>query len=225
MIIHKGTDVVAAWTFLVAGCCEDDERPGRWHAALDVVAESAARMADVELLCFPFVATLRSRDTEGQLCPSTFDADSIVEIMETLRERIAANGASFGRVAVQGSAVVHAPAGQSRTLPGVLGIDCALRSFGTALSVWTRADVWLPFTLTARAQPVVAALNAPRLRAALEAIEAIVGQPGYGEDTRFAHIDGYELRNHHVRGEILDLQDMGNDESWIAERWPEPEPA
>lgn len=91
--------------------------------------------------------------------------------------------------------------------------------------MWTRADVWLPFTLTARAQPVVAALNAPRLRAALEAIEAIVGQPGYGEDTRFAHIDGYELRNHHVRGEILDLQDMGNDESWIAERWPEPEPA
>ena len=145
--------------------------------------------------------------------------------MEWLRERITANGAAFGRVAVQGSAVVYAPAGQSRTLPGVLGIDCALRSFGTALTVWTRADVWMPFTLTAQAQPVVAALNAPRLCAALEAIEAVVGQPGYGEDTRFAHIDGYQLRNHHVRGEILDLQDMGYDESWIAERWPEPEPA
>lgn len=55
MIIHKGTDVVAAWTFLVAGRCDDAERPGRWHAALDVVAECAARVAEVDLLCAPIV--------------------------------------------------------------------------------------------------------------------------------------------------------------------------
>ncbi len=224
MIIHKGTDVVAAWTFLVAGRCDDAERPRRWQAALDVVAECAARVAEVDLLCAPIVATLRIGDTEGHLSPSTFEADAIVEVVKQLHERITTNGAAFGRIAVQGSSVVHAPSGERRTLPGVLGIDCALRSFGTALTVWTRADVWLPFALTARPQAAVASLNAPRLRAALEAIEAIVGQPGYGEDTRFAHIDGYELRNHEVRGEVLDLQDMGYDESWIAERWPEPDP-
>ncbi len=86
------------------------------------------------------------------------------------------------------------------------------------------ANVWLPFNVNAQAQRAISELNGPRLRAALKAIETIVGQPGYGEDTRFAHIDGYELTNHEVRGEILDLQDMGYDESWIAERWPEPDP-
>ncbi|MEZ4462934.1 MAG: hypothetical protein R3F43_00075 [bacterium] len=91
--------------------------------------------------------------------------------------------------------------------------------------MWTRADVWLPFTVNAQPQPEVAALNAPRLRAALEAIEVIVGNPAFAEDSRFAKVDGYELRNHVVRGDVLDLQDMGYDESWIAERWPDPDPA
>ncbi len=114
---------------------------------------------------------------------------------------------------------------ENRVLSDVFGVDCVVTSHSTTITAWTRSDIWMPYNVMAQSQSMVAMLNAPRLRAALEAIERIVGSPGFAEDSPFAKVDGYELRNHIVRSDVLDLQDMGYDESWIAEHWPEPDPS
>ncbi len=225
MIIFRGTDRVGSWTFMANGRGPNVDAAARWDGALAAVGHVGRCLEEAGLMVPPLAAQLRLGDATTYLNPVAVQATSRDELVEQTMHHLVAAQSSFGCLEIDGRTEVVSGSGERRLLPDAIGVDCTVETFGTAITLWTRSDVWLPFTLTAQPQAAVAAANAPRLRAALEAIEAIVGQPGYGEDTRFAHIDGYELRNHHVRGEILDLQDMGYDESWIAERWPEPEPA
>ena len=225
MIIFRGTDRIGSWTFMANGRGPIVEAAARWHDALAAVGHVGRCVEAAGLMVPPLAAKLRLGGAATYLNPVAVQATSLDELAEQAKHHLAGAQFSFGCLEIDGRTDVVSGTGERRLLPDAIGLDCTVEAFGTAITLWTRSDVWLPFTLTAQPQAAVAALNAPRLRAALEAIEAIVGKPGFGEDTRFAHIDGYELRNHHVRGEILDLQDMGYDESWIAERWPEPDPA
>jgi hypothetical protein len=145
------------------------------------------------------------------------------ELPGTVEELVALGGRQDGHISIDGRAKVLGR-DEGRVLEGVIELTCVVWTDDVYITLSTRSDVWMPYNLMAQSQWEVAELNAPRLRAALEAIEQIVGKPGYAEDSRFAKVDGYELLNHIVRGVVLDLQDMGYDESWIIERWPEPDP-
>ena len=62
--------------------------------------------------------------------------------------------------------------------------------------VATWCDAWMPADLFARAQPDVHRQNAPRLRRALEELEALLGCRGDGAETHaLADPRGYELTN------------------------------
>jgi hypothetical protein len=224
MILRDGTRFVACWGFSTdppVPSANDDWRT-RWHSAIELLLSAGLRLHAQQLMEAPLEAKLRIGGADGHLNPIVLQAESVADVARLALQLVAAQQFAPGSLEVRGLSVVANAAHEERALPGVVGLDCSVYEFGSGMSVWTLADIWMPYNLMAQPQPVVAALNAPRLRAALEAIEQIVGKPGYAEDSRFAKVDGYELRNHIVRGDVLDLQDMGYDESRIVERWPEP---
>lgn len=70
----------------------------------------------------------------------------------------------------------------------------ALQRF--AVEVNTQSDAWLPCTLRGEPQPDVHAANAPRLTAALEQIERLLGAPPVWENTPYAVVEKFKLKNH-----------------------------
>ncbi len=226
MNLVYGTRFVASWSFVIGPApTATDEWQVRWHAAIALFCAAAARLHEQRLLEAPLAATLRIGEAEGHLNPIVLHAESMDALAQAALSHISAKQFAPGSLEVQGLTMVISGSGEERALPGVLGLDCSVYEFGSTLAVWTLSDIWMPYNLMAQSQEMVAMKNAPRLRAALEAIEQIVGSPGVAEDSRFAKVDGYELRNHIVRGDVLDLQDMGYNESRIVERWPEPDPS
>jgi len=77
-----------------------------------------------------------------------------------------------------------------------------VEAYTPIISINTRSDVWLPYSLLAKPQQELAARNAPRLKAALEAVETRVGAKGTSDYNDYAVIDGYTLRN--VTSDISD---------------------
>jgi hypothetical protein len=103
-----------------------------------------------------------------------------------------------------------------RRLPDVVGVR-ALMLAGASVWVSTWCDAWLPYDLRGRAQPEIVALNAPRLKAALEQIEEAIGFTALTGQSKFSRADGHDLRNPlDIDGDPLDLDLLGYDESWIA---------
>jgi hypothetical protein len=229
LILVSGTRFVASWSFLTPPAPTPPGGPSewkeRWSSAIELSRAACDRLHEQRLLEAPLAAALRIGDAEGYLNPIVLHADSVAALLQLTFRHVEAKEFAPGRVEVRGLSVVLSGSGEERALPGVLGISCAVRDLHSALSVWTLSDVWMPYSLMAQSQWAVAEFNAPRLRAALEAIEQVVGSPGFSEDSRFAKVDGYELRNYIVRGDVVDLQDMGYDESRIVESWPEPDPS
>ncbi|MBP8807555.1 MAG: hypothetical protein KBG48_00760 [Kofleriaceae bacterium] len=223
MILARGTASIAVWHFSlkVPTPLPSFEKP--WEAAIAATGEACRLLSKLSLLTYPM--EVESFFGVGPSYPpsQTRSVDAEGDLAASLTDLAAAGGYVAGDLRVDGRAEVHG-VHASRLLDDVVRLKCVVAGFDTYLSLSTRSDIWMPYNLMAQPQSEVAELNAPRLRAALEAIEQIVGKPGYAEDSRFAKVDGYELRNHIVRGDVLDLQDMGYDESWIADRWPEPDP-
>lgn len=104
---------------------------------------------------------------------------------------------------IRGEGTVFDAAGTPVPLPDVMWIAC-----GTAdhhiLTVGTQCDAWLPATLRAEPQPEVWRRNAPRLEAALRALEERLGlELEWDEVSRYAVNKGYHLVNHSAAdGEI-----------------------
>jgi len=229
LILVSGTRFVAFWSFLTPPAPTPPVGPSgwqeRWRSAIELSRAACDRLHEQRLLEAPLAAALRIGDAEGYLNPFVLHADSVAALLQLTFRHVEAKEFAPGRVEVRVLSIVLSGSGEERALPGVLGISCAVRDLHSALSVWTLSDIWMPYNLMAQSQWAVAEFNAPRLRAALEAIEQVVGSPGFSEDSRFAKVDGYELRNYIVRGDVVDLQDMGYDESRIVESWPEPDPS
>ncbi len=102
-----------------------------------------------------------------------------------------------------------------RRLPDVVGVR-ALMLMGASIWVSTWCDAWLPYDLRGRAQPEIRALNAPRLKAALEEMEKAIGFTAVTGQSRFSLPDGHYLNNPlDIDGEPLDLDLFGYDDSWI----------
>jgi hypothetical protein len=198
MILREGTRFVACWGFPTdppAPSANADWRT-RWHSAIELLLSAGQRLHAQQLMEAPLDAKLRIGGADGHLNPIVLQAESVADVARLALHLVAVQQFAPGSLEVRGLSVV----------------------------VWTLSDVWMPYSLMAQSQWAVAEFNAPRLRAALEAIEQVVGSPGFSEDSRFAKVDGYELRNYIVRGDVVDLQDMGYDESRIVESWPEPDP-
>jgi hypothetical protein len=227
MIVARGTEHVGSWHFRLN---PDDSDEGMtstssgWLRALRAMEAICHATARDGLLSFPLQVKVFF-GVGPSYPPARVLAVSTEEELRAAMLSLVQSGGDFDwDLEVLAQSSVFSLSGQ-RWQKDVFGIDCAFTRASITVTAWTRADIWMPYNLMAQPQWSVAELNAPRLRAALEAIERIVGKPGYAEDSRFAKVDGYELRNHIVRGDVLDLQDMGYDESWIVERWPDPDPA
>ncbi|MEZ4462939.1 MAG: hypothetical protein R3F43_00100 [bacterium] len=220
MNICIGSRWVGKWSYLLPEDEHQDDPLRQWERLTPAALAVFDRLFSDRLLQCPLFLTLWEIGRPPQFTRSVveqwkFVTPTISSLLTGVRQ--------WGTLDIHGSSVIASPLGE-RALQGVLGLTVAAESFGNSISIWTRSDVWMPYDLQARPHPEVAALNAPRLKAALEAVERMLGVTALSEDTRFAKVDGYELRNHTAFGDVLDLQDMGYDESWIAERWPDPDP-
>jgi hypothetical protein len=104
---------------------------------------------------------------------------------------------------VRGEGTILDAAGAKVRLPDVMWIECGTLDHHI-ITVGTQCDAWLPATLRAEPQPEVWRHNAPRLEAALRAIEARLGiEMRWDRVTRYAVNEGYHLVNHSdVDGEI-----------------------
>ena len=226
MIIARGSDSVGCWHFPVEEENCNAAARERWQRALRLLEAAAALGEAQELVVYPVQAVLVTGRAKGAPPPLVVQVATSADLGAALDAMVAQRDFAFGDVELNSESVIYAPSGR-RTLAGVFELECHVLGYDAYLTVSTRADVWLPFDLLARPQPMVARMNAPRLQLTLAGIELAVGAAGFAEDTRFAHRDRYTLRNHrvhgNVHGDVLDLQDMGYDESWIVERWPEPE--
>ncbi len=222
MNIGDGSDYVGAWTFLLPKVAPSQPST-EWRRIADMTRAALSHLLDQALLQFPLAVTSETRaERELQITTDLIAVpEELAPWVEVLRGR-----QQLGALEISGKSIVESPRGD-RALDGVLGVSIAVMPYGSSIGVWTLSDVWLPYDLNGRPQPIVSSFNAPRLESALEEIERAVGVAAVGEDTRFADRDGYTLRNRRVHGnvygEVLDLQDMGYDESWIVGRWPEPE--
>ncbi len=223
MILARGTSSIAVWHFSLKLPKNPPSFKQHWAAAIAALGEACRCLAKLSLFTYPL--KVESFFGVGPSYPpsQTCSVGAEVNLSASLTALAAAGGHVAGDLRLDGRAEVRGEHG-SRLLDDVVGLESVVAGYGTYLLLSTRSDIWMPYNLMAQSQVIVAALNAPRLRAALEAIERIVGSPGVAEDSRFAKVDGYELRNHIVRGDVLDLQDMGYNESRIVERWPEPDP-
>ena len=224
MNIGEGSDYVGAWTYHLPESEPLRDPATEWQRLARVAGAAVNSLCERALLQFPLTFTCETWQPGHAPHITTAVAatpEGALQRFEELR-----GYTRWGTLGISGKTLVEA-ATDERALDGVLGVSVAAESFGSSISVWTLSDVWLLYDLNGRPQPIVSSFNAPRLESALEEIERVVGVAAVGEDTRFAHRDGYTLRNRrvhgNVHGEVLDLQDMGYDESWIVERWPEPE--
>ena len=225
MIIARGTDAVGCWHFSLEEERSTAAARERWQRSLRFLATAAALGETQELIVYPIQAVLVAARANGAPPPLVVQVATQEDLGAALEAMVAQREFAFGDVELHSDSVICAPSGRRR-LSGAFELECHVLDYDAYLTVSTRADVWLPFDLLARPQPMVSRLNAPRLEVTLAWIEFACGAAGFAEDTRFAHRDGYTLRNRRVHGnaygEVLDLQDMGYDESWIVERWPEP---
>lgn len=226
MIIARGTDSVGCWHFPLEEENSTAAARERWARSLRVLVTAAALAEAQELIVYPIQAVLVTGRAHGAPPPLVVQVATPEDLGAALNAMVAQRDFAFGDIELHSESVICAPSGR-RMLAGAFELECHVLGYDAYLTVSTRADVWLPFDLLARPQPMVARMNAPRLQSTLAGIEQAVGAAGFADDTRFAHRDGYTLRNHrvhgNVHGDVLDLQDMGYDESWIVERWPEPE--
>lgn len=98
-------------------------------------------------------------------------------------------------IIVDGASTLLDTQGIPHLIPDVLWVEARI----PAISVNTRSDVWLPYSLLARPQQELAARNAPRLKAALQAVEARIGAPGTvdirTDYATYEQDDPYTLRN------------------------------
>ncbi|MEZ4462940.1 MAG: hypothetical protein R3F43_00105 [bacterium] len=193
MNIHVGTDWVAEWSYHLP-VVDAGEADMQWLRLAREAGPAIEHLYKSQLLQLPlsFVLELWEIGRPPQFTRSVveqwkFVTPTISSLLTGVRQ--------WGTLDIHGSSVIASPLGE-RALQGVLGLTVAAESFGNSISIWTRSDVWMPYDLQARPHPEVAALNAPRLKAALEAVERMLGVTALSEDTRFAKVDGYELRNH-----------------------------
>ena len=221
MIVSRGTDRVGAWTFWIEWMPSGEVGRDRWQLALVAASKVLRAIEENEWLLAPVRVSFDfgAYPSRSIGCADVQEGD----LRSHLHAKASDAGFSRGRIEIGGVSTVRSP-GEQRQQRDVIGLDCAVVEYGTILTLWTLSDVWMPYDLQAQPQPEVAALNAPRLRAALEAIESIVGGPATFEDTRFALVDRFGLRNRVVRGDVLDLEDMGYDESMIVDYWPSTPP-
>lgn len=224
MNIGDGSDYVGAWTFLLPESEPLRDPATEWQRLARLAGSAVNSVCERALLQFPLTFTSETWQAGHAPHITTAVAATPEEAVQRFGDLLGMS--RWGTLEISGKTLVEA-ATEDRALDGVLGLSVAAESYGSSISVWTLSDVWLLYDLNGRPQPIVSSFNAPRLESALEEIERVVGVAAVGEDTRFADRDGYTLRNRRVHGnvygEVLDLQDMGYDESWIVERWPEPE--
>lgn len=219
MIMARGTACLGSWSFFDDHAASATSAAERWQRVLRSLSIAASLAEHEQLIVYPIEAALVERDhgvsstvAVGVACQDDLEA--------TLQELAARRHADFCSVELRSDALVRAPR-ESRRLRDVFGLECNVRSWNTWLTAWTRADIWLPYDLFARPQPAIARLNEPRLPLVLAGIALAMGTDGFSEDSRFARVEGHRLFNHVVNGHVLDLQDMGYDEAWIVERWPD----
>ncbi len=222
MIIARGTDSVGSWHFPLEDARSTAAPRERWQRCLRLLVAAAPLAEAAELIVYPVQAVLVTGRGAGAPPPLVVHVGTPEELGPALEAMVAQREFAFGDIELQAESVICAPPGRRR-ISGAFELECNVLGYDAYLTVSTRADVWLPFDLLARPQPKVSRMNAPRLQSTLAGIALAVGAAGFAEDTRFALVDEYALRNREIQGGALDLQDMGYDESWIIERWPEPE--
>jgi hypothetical protein len=109
-------------------------------------------------------------------------------------------------VDLSGKGIVFDANGTRREAPNVCWLAGATLQHHV-IYVMTQSDAWLPYTLKAEPQPEVFKLNAPRLEAALHAIQQrLAVEPASESETRYAIINGFQLSNHkYADGEIAEV--------------------
>lgn len=219
MIMAHGTEDLARWTFFDDHAASAPTLSERWRRMVTSLSVAASMAEHEQLLVYPLEAAL-VRVERGVRSTVTVEVARHADLEAALQALVAGLMDDFCTVELNADAVVRAPR-ERRRMRDVFGLECSVRSWGACFSAWTKADVWLPYDLFARPQPTIAKLNEPRLGLVLAMIELALGVDGFAEDSRFAHVEGHRLSNHVVGDYVPDLQDMGYDESWIVERWPD----
>lgn len=77
----------------------------------------------------------------------------------------------------------------------VSGVFVILYS-GMGIRIMTDSDVWLEYDLEGKPQQEIAALNASRLKSALEEIEKRLGFEPVYDHSKYAYVHKYELKNY-----------------------------
>jgi hypothetical protein len=178
MILARGTEHVGSWHFRLS---PDDSDEGmiatssRCLRALRKMEEICHASAREGLVLFPL--QVKVFFGVGPSYPPTrvVEVSSEEELRAAMLSLVQSGGDFDWDLEVLAQSSVLSVSGQ-RWQKDVFGVDCAFTGASITVTAWTRADIWMPYNLMAQSQWEVAELNAPRLRAALEAIEQIVGQ-------------------------------------------------
>lgn len=111
-----------------------------------------------------------------------------------LRDYFDSNGIEFiegTHLSIYGSSVIHL-VNQHEVVDGVFVIQYT----GAGVNLMTDSDVWLEYDLEGKPQQEIAALNACRLKSALEKIEKQLGFEPVYDHSKYAYVHKYELKNY-----------------------------
>jgi len=111
-----------------------------------------------------------------------------------LRDYFDSNGIEFiegTHLSIYGSSVIHL-VNQHEVLDGVFVILYT----GAGINLMTDSDAWLEYDLEGNDQKKSAAINAKRLKSALEEIEQQLGFEPVYDHSKYAYVHKYELKNY-----------------------------
>ncbi len=141
---------------------------------------------------------------EGVINPEKNKAGKFFSIngginFQNLEELIQANAAAkfkekfFARsISLFGNSSILSEQGKETIYEGVFLIQFTFFD----IRIITDCDAWLPYDINAKEQSNIYQLNAPRLKAALEEIEATTNIEPTWENTKYAIVDKYTIKNY-----------------------------
>lgn len=212
MILKFGTDPVGGWFYWDPRGRTSEREAFRW--AVEALRPVAVVLKAHHLLSVDVTRVRTAAEPQvyqDHLASSDHPVDDLLAVVGAPELGATPLGARL-----EGTGVVVQPAGNVE-LRNVVTVGLTESGGVGTIFVETRCDAWLPFNLRGKPQKELHELNAPRLRAALEEIERMLGVKGACESTKFAQCEGYTLGNYFdVCDEPIDIAEFGYDDTWIA---------
>ena len=198
MLLKWSSGPVASWTF------EDRSRRivhADRAAAQELVdlCEAVARIVEEFELLHPQEAVLGWIARETVAPPTVLRLEGAETIRSSCRAAFDQHecGQEFPGVTsieVFGNGTAIDEVGKRRTVTDLTWLH-ATTLLHHSVSLSTRADVWLPYTLDGRPQAKTAEYNAPRLESALRAVADRLHLAARPSETSYAFNGGYRLHN------------------------------